>query len=137
PRRSGAGLLHSQRRGLRSMSISWDEETTPRTPQGGAFAGATSNIVPPLGGAAEPAKLASLFGESTARVKVDEKKIINCRADLNQLVPIKYQWAWQKYLDACANHWMPQEVNMSRDIELWKSNQMTEDERRVVTRNMG
>ncbi len=41
------------------------------------------------------------------RIKVDEKRIINCRADLNQLVPFKYEWAWQKYLDACANHWMP------------------------------
>jgi ribonucleoside-diphosphate reductase beta chain len=83
------------------------------------------------------AKLDSLLGESTARVKVDEKRIINCRADLNQLVPIKYQWAWQKYLDACANHWMPQEINMSRDIELWKGNELSDDERRIVKRNMG
>jgi ribonucleoside-diphosphate reductase beta chain len=83
------------------------------------------------------AKLVSLLGESVNRVKVDEKRIINCRADLNQLVPIKYQWAWQKYLDACANHWMPQEINMSRDIELWKGNELSEDERRIVKRNMG
>ena len=34
------------------------------------------------------------------RVKVDDKRIINCRADLNQLVPIKYKWAWEKYLSA-------------------------------------
>ena len=46
------------------------------------------------------------------RVSVDEKAMINCRADLNQLVPFKYDWAWQKYLDGCANHWMPHEVNM-------------------------
>src|SRR5215216_2580878 len=116
------------------MSIIWDEETKAVP----AAASLTNTpLTPPQGGSEEPAKLASLFGEATGRVKVDEKKIINCRADLNQLVPIKYQWAWQKYLDACANHWMPQEVNMSRDIELWKSNQMTEDERRVVKRNMG
>ena len=55
------------------------------------------------------------------RIQVDDKKIINCRADLNQLVPFKYRWAWQKYLDACANHWMPQEINMNADIALWKS----------------
>ena len=42
------------------------------------------------------------------RVQVDDKAMINCRADLNQLVPFKYEWAWQKYLDGCANHWMPQ-----------------------------
>lgn len=111
------------------MSIAWDEET----------AVAVKKPVEPAPAAAQGAAplLGSLFGESTSRVRVDEKRIINCRADVNQLVPIKYQWAWQKYLDACANHWMPQEVNMSRDIELWKSNQMTEDERRVVKRNMG
>ena len=37
-----------------------------------------------------------------ARVSVDEKAMINCRADLNQLVPFKYDWAWQKYIDGCA-----------------------------------
>ena len=61
--------------------------------------------------------LNELEGES-ARVRVDEKRMINARADLNQLVPFKYDWAWQKYLDGCANHWMPQEVNMNADIAL-------------------
>jgi ribonucleoside-diphosphate reductase beta chain len=37
--------------------------------------------------------LAELEGAS-ARVAVDEKRMINCRADLNQLVPFKYDWAW-------------------------------------------
>ncbi|MBI4357351.1 MAG: ribonucleotide-diphosphate reductase subunit beta [Gammaproteobacteria bacterium] len=72
------------------------------------------------------------------RITVDDKAMINCRADLNQLVPFKYQWAWQKYLDACANHWMPQEINMSADIALWKNpNGLTEDERTIVKRNLG
>ena len=72
------------------------------------------------------------------RVAVEDKKIINCQSDVNQLVPFKYKWAWEKYLAACANHWMPQEVNMSRDIALWKDpNGLTEDERRLVKRNLG
>ena len=72
------------------------------------------------------------------RVQVDDKAMINCRADLNQLVPFKYDWAWQKYLDGSANHWMPQEVNMTADIALWKSNDgLTEDERKIVMRNLG
>ena len=72
------------------------------------------------------------------RVQVDDKAMINCRADLNQLVPFKYDWAWQKYLDGSANHWMPQEVNMTADIALWKSNDgLTEDERTIVMRNLG
>ncbi|MGB4074427.1 ribonucleotide-diphosphate reductase subunit beta [Pseudomonas sp.] len=81
--------------------------------------------------------LAELEG-SAARVAVDEKRMINCRADLNQLVPFKYDWAWQKYLDGCANHWMPQEVNMNADIALWKTpDGLTDDERRIVMRNLG
>src|SRR5260221_5415935 len=59
-------------------------------------------------------------GNSHRRVSVEDKAIINAQADVNQLVPFKYKWAWEKYLAACANHWMPQEVNMSRDIALWQ-----------------
>ena len=72
------------------------------------------------------------------RIQVDDKRIINCRADLNQLVPFKYEWAWDKYLAACGNHWMPQEINMTADIKLWKDAEgLTEDERTVVKRNLG
>ena len=73
-----------------------------------------------------------------ARISVDEKAMINCRADLNQLVPFKYDWAWQKYLDGCANHWMPQEINMTADVATWKSSDgLTDDERRIVMRSLG
>ena len=75
---------------------------------------------------------------AAVRVRVDEKRMINCRADLNQLVPFKYDWAWQKYLDGCANHWMPQEINMVADVALWKSQDgLSEDERRIIKRNLG
>jgi ribonucleoside-diphosphate reductase beta chain len=72
------------------------------------------------------------------RIEVDQKAMINCRADLNQLVPMKYDWAWQKYLDGCANHWMPQEVNMTADIVLWKTpGGLSDDERRIIMRSLG
>ena len=75
---------------------------------------------------------------ANGRVQVDQKMMINCKADLNQLVPFKYDWAWQKYLDGSANHWMPQEINMTNDIVLWKSEDgLTEDERVIVKRNLG
>ncbi len=77
---------------------------------------ATSGVVTGVTGVEQIA-----FNEK--RIAVDDKRIINCRADLNQLVPFKYEWAWQKYLDACANHWMPQEISMSRDIAIWKDSQ--------------
>src|SRR3954462_5503815 len=77
-------------------------------------------------------------GTPVRRVTAVDKRVINSKADLNQLVPFKYKWAWEKYLAACANHWMPQEINMSRDIALWKDARgLTEDERRIVKRNLG
>jgi ribonucleotide reductase alpha subunit len=72
------------------------------------------------------------------RIRAEDKRVINGGTDVNQLVPFKYKWAWDKYLSGCANHWMPQEVNMQRDIELWKTpNGLTDDERRIVKRNLG
>ncbi len=91
---------------------------------------------PPADGA--PRNTGAIAAASTRRVRVEDKRIINGAADVNQLVPFKYKWAWEKYLASCANHWMPQEVNMSRDIALWKNpNGLTDDERRLVKRNLG
>lgn len=72
------------------------------------------------------------------RINAEDKRLINCQAvDVNQLMPLKYQWAWEHYLNGCANNWMPTEVSMQRDIELWKSNRLNQDERRVIMRNLG
>ena len=106
--------------------------------------------IPSIGGAAlqpvvnvPPARIPAAGSATSAdvlsrRVRVEDKRIINGKADVNQLVPFKYKWAWEKYLSGCANHWMPQEINMSRDIATWKDpNGLTEDERLVVKRNLG
>src|SRR5690606_4271421 len=129
--------------------LNWEEPTTPSS---------TSTHSPRLSG--QPGLQVSSIGETTAavtshvanaaahasklaasqqrRINVADKRIINGQTDVNQLVPFKYKWAWEKYLATCANHWMPQEVNMSRDIALWKDpNGLTEDERRIVKRNLG
>ncbi len=72
------------------------------------------------------------------RIQVDDKKIINCKADLNQLVPFKYKWAWEKYIDGCANHWMPNEISMAADLATWQNpDGLTEDERLIIKRSLG
>ncbi len=74
----------------------------------------------------------------TKRIDPDHKRILNCaQVDVNQLMPLKYKWAWEHYLNGCANNWMPTEVPMQRDIELWKSDRLTPDERQVIMRNLG
>src|SRR5215469_5612346 len=78
------------------------------------------------------------IARGAARVRVDDKAMINCRADVNQLLPLKYRWAWEKYLSGCSNHWMPTEISMQADIALWKSpDGLTADERRAIKRNLG
>jgi ribonucleoside-diphosphate reductase beta chain len=72
------------------------------------------------------------------RVRAEEKCIINGNSDVNQVVPIKYDWAWQKYLDGSQNHWMPQEINMAKDVALWKGqDELSDDERRIVKMGLG
>ena len=61
------------------------------------------------------------------RVDAKEKRLINChQVDVNQLMPLKYKWAWEHYVNGCANHWMPTEVPMNKDVEIWKSDQLTD-----------
>lgn len=78
------------------------------------------------------------LGGQALRVQESQKRLINCSTvDVNQLMPLKYKWAWEHYLNGCANNWLPSEVPMSKDIELWKSNALSDDERRVIMRNLG
>ena len=125
--------------------LTWDEEVKPSSPSplNSGFIQSREVSHSPLSqissesaapatrtlddGAVLPAKTVSVDAralpvQATAhrRVNAADKRIINGQTDVNQLVPFKYKWAWEKYLATCANHWMPQEVNMTRDIALWK-----------------
>ncbi len=135
--------------------LSWDEEAKPslqpalQPPFSSGLNTSRSielplNSVPPRlldDGAQMPAQAplaAAVTSHVHRRVNAADKRIINGQTDVNQLVPFKYKWAWEKYLASCANHWMPQEVNMVQDIALWKDpNGLTEDERRIIKRNLG
>jgi ribonucleoside-diphosphate reductase beta chain len=137
--------------------LTWDEEVKPSSPSPLTSGTASRSMeLPPLSatpavqpvaatrtlhdGATAPAAPAPSIAASvsTRRVTAADKRIINGQTDVNQLVPFKYKWAWEKYLATCANHWMPQEVNMTRDIALWKDpNGLSDDERRLVMRNLG
>ena len=117
--------------------LSWNESVNPG--MGDRTRGAR-DAAHSFAGSAVSAGLPSVApsGAKAGRVRGEDKRIINGHTDVNQLVPLKYKWAWDKYLSACANHWMPQEVNMARDIALWKDPRgLTDDERRVVKRNLG
>ena len=130
--------------------LTWDEEIKPALPSaidrglpinhvdGRSLFSAAAVPTLPVKSEAAAQKLVVSVPPAHQRINAADKRIINGKTDVNQLVPFKYKWAWEKYLATCANHWMPQEVNMTRDIALWKSpNGLTEDERRLVKRNLG
>ena len=66
------------------------------------------------------------------------KEIISDKVSVvNQILPPTNKWAWQLFLDGAANNWMPTEVPMSKDIEQWRSSQLSDDERLMVKRCLG
>ncbi len=78
---------------------------------------------------------------TTAKVQINLNKkgiLNNNTTDPNKILPMKYKWARQHYLDGVANNWVPMEIGMQKDVEQWQSpNALTEDERRLVMWNMG
>ena len=51
-----------------------------------------------------------------AAVNAADKRIVNGKADINQLAPFKYPWAWEFFLKANRNHWTPLEISMAQDV---------------------
>ena len=68
-----------------------------------------------------------------------KKSILNnTSTDPNKILPIKYNWAREHYKNGVNNNWVPDEVNMQVDVEQWKTpGVLSEEERRLVMRNMG
>ena len=68
-----------------------------------------------------------------------QKSILNSETtDPNKMLPMKYKWARAHYKNGVANNWVPEEVNMQKDVEQWKSpTVLSPAERRLVMRNMG
>ena len=58
-------------------------------------------------------------------------------AGVNQILPHKHEFAWDLFLKGVANNWSPAEVNMSIDIDQWKSGELSEDEKLLVKRCLG
>ncbi len=73
------------------------------------------------------------------RVNINKRRVINGEdADVIQLYPMKHVYAWESYLAANANHWLPTEISMQMDIEQWKSNNvLNADERQALETVLG
>lgn len=72
-------------------------------------------------------------------VDINNRRVINgFEADVIQLYPMKHKFAWEYYLQANQNHWLPTEISMQLDIELWKNPKgLSADERSAFETVLG
>ncbi len=59
-----------------------------------------------------------------------DKRVVNGLADINQLAPFRYPWAWEYFLNANKNHWTPLDINMAQDVHYYH-HKLTVEERHV------
>jgi ribonucleoside-diphosphate reductase beta chain len=74
---------------------------------------------------------------STRRVNAADKRIINGQTDVNQLVPFKYKWAWESTWPPAPTTGCRRSQHDARHRAVEGPNGLTEDERRIVKRNLG
>ncbi len=69
---------------------------------------------------------------------INNRRIINGQNDgLMQVSPLKHPWADELFRTMLKNTWMPQEVPMAKDVEMWNDpNALTENERNVYKRSL-
>jgi ribonucleoside-diphosphate reductase beta chain len=77
--------------------------------------------------------------KTTDKVDINKRRIINGGdADVMQLYPMRHLFAWDAYNSGNANHWLPTEISMQKDIEHWKSpTLLTDDERKAFKTVLG
>ena len=74
----------------------------------------------------------------SARINPGDKLIFGATSDINQVVPIRLNWAREAWYNGCNNNWMPQEVDMKDDIAQWKhGSYLTNRERLCITNSLG
>ena len=63
------------------------------------------------------------------------KKVINGQQTMYfNLLPLKYQWAYDLYRKMKANHWEPEDIPMGKDIEQWRDTTLVSDAERWIIR---
>ncbi|HAW99306.1 MAG TPA: response regulator SirA, partial [Opitutae bacterium] len=80
-----------------------------------------------------------VLDEEKAVRAYQEKQVINGRqSEAFNLLPLKYQWAYDLYRKMKANHWEPEDVPMGKDIEQWKNTvELSEGERWIIMMGIG
>jgi len=92
----------------------WDTPSQPTAPQSPAVN--VENAAKTTVDRVAPAIPEQAGTPALAPVNAADKRIVNGKADINQLAPFKYPWAWEFFLKANRNHWTPLEISMAQDV---------------------
>ena len=71
------------------------------------------------------------------QVKHDKKVIGGKKPSGFGLLPLKYPWAWEIYSNMRANHWEPEDIPMQKDVEQWRSDEISDVERWIIKMGIG
>jgi ribonucleoside-diphosphate reductase beta chain len=76
-----------------------------------------------------------VLDQAKAEAAFAAKKVINGRVTMCfNLLPLKYQWAYDLYRTMKANHWEPEDIPMGKDIEQWRDDKIVTDAERWIIR---
>jgi ribonucleoside-diphosphate reductase beta chain len=76
--------------------------------------------------------------QDKAEAAYADKKVINGRKSMTfNLLPLKYQWAYDLYRIMKANHWEPEDIQMQKDVEQWRSSEITQNEHWIIMMGIG
>ncbi|WP_430009525.1 ribonucleotide-diphosphate reductase subunit beta [Methylophaga lonarensis] len=114
--------------------LNWDDPLAPKANETveatTSVATATPVAANELDAAPAKASISELPPLNAKPVNADDKRVINGEADINQLAPFKYPWAWNYFLNANKNHWTPLDINMAQDVHDYR-HKLTLEERHV------
>ena len=79
-----------------------------------------------------------VLDQDKAEAAYAAKRVINGRNTMFfNILPLKYQWAYDLYKKMKANHWEPEQIPMQKDCEQWRDPDTTEIERWIIKMAIG
>lgn len=79
-----------------------------------------------------------VLDQKKAEEAFNAKQVINGKETMFfNILPLKYQWAYDLYKTMKNNHWEPDEIQMQKDIELWRSEDLSDSERWIIKMAIG
>lgn len=81
-----------------------------------------------------------ILDRAKAEAALAAKKVINGRETMFfNILPLKYQWAYDRYKIMKANHWEPEDIPMQKDCEQWRDSSgfITDIDRWIIKMAIG